>query len=151
MITSSVAGIAATTTPKNYLKKLLWQAIPAVMPRSFGSLVIWRTCLDLNSVSLLRSFALGLESDYNAVKAGVTLLTSNGHFCWTHQPSEDDQAPNVWSRRTWFVNSTIFIDCRKGITLNTSNLFSSPFKLYLWVTEISLSCYWLLQIYSPIS
>ena len=42
-----------------------------------------------SSVCLLQSFALSLESDYNAVKAGVTLLTSNGHFCWTHQPPED--------------------------------------------------------------
>ena len=31
-----------------------------------------------SSVCLLQSFALSLESDYNAVKAGVTLLTSNG-------------------------------------------------------------------------
>ena len=31
-----------------------------------------------SSVSLLRHFALGLESDYKAVKAGVTLSTSNG-------------------------------------------------------------------------
>lgn len=52
-----------------------------------------------SSVSKLRGFALGKKSDYNAVR-GVTLLTSNGHFCWTHQPSYDDQAPNVWSRRT---------------------------------------------------
>jgi transposase len=34
-----------------------------------------------SSVSLLRRFALGLESDYDAVLAGVTLSTSNGHFC----------------------------------------------------------------------
>ena len=31
-----------------------------------------------SSVSLLRRFALGKKSDYDAVKAGVTLLTSNG-------------------------------------------------------------------------
>lgn len=38
----------------------------------------WLNKAKNSSVSLLRSFALGLESDYNAVKAGATLLTSNG-------------------------------------------------------------------------
>jgi len=37
-----------------------------------------------SSVSLLRRFAVGKKSDYDAVKAGVTLSTSNGHFCWTY-------------------------------------------------------------------
>jgi transposase len=31
-----------------------------------------------SSVSLLRRFALGLESDYEAMKAGVTFSTNNG-------------------------------------------------------------------------
>ncbi|MEJ6487480.1 ISL3 family transposase [Nostoc punctiforme UO1] len=38
----------------------------------------WLNKAKNSSVSLLRSFAVSLESDYNAVKAGVTMSVSNG-------------------------------------------------------------------------
>ena len=57
------------------------------LAQQFASLVRQRLPEQLNawlnkakntSVSLLRSFAVGLESDYDAVKAGVTMSVSNG-------------------------------------------------------------------------
>ncbi len=78
------------------------------LAQQFAVLVRQRLPLELDawldkaknsSVCLLRRFALGKKSDYDAVR-GVTLSTSNGHFCWTYQPFEDVKAPNVWSSRT---------------------------------------------------
>ncbi|SRR5579883_2315781 len=80
--------------------ELAQQFASVVRQRQPEELDAWLDKAKNSSISLLRCFAVGLESDYNAVLAGVTLSTSNGHFCWTHQPSEDAQAPNVWSRRT---------------------------------------------------
>jgi len=45
------------------------------LPKQFDS---WLDKAKNSSVSLLHSFAVGLESDYDAVKAGVTMPVSNG-------------------------------------------------------------------------
>lgn len=58
--------------------ELAQQFASLVRQRLPQQLDIWLDKAKNSSVCLLRSFALGLESDYEAVKAGVTLSTSNG-------------------------------------------------------------------------
>ncbi len=57
----------------------------------------WLTQADSSTLSPFRRFAQSLREDYDAVKAGVTMSISNGHFCWTYQPTENVKATNVWS------------------------------------------------------
>jgi len=58
---------------------------------------------DCSTLSPFRRFAQSLREDYDAVKAGVTMSISNGHFCWTYQPTENVEATNVWSCQDRFA------------------------------------------------
>jgi len=58
--------------------ELAQQFASLVRQRLPKQLDTWLDKAKNSSVSLLRHFALGLESDYKAVKAGITLSTSNG-------------------------------------------------------------------------
>ncbi|WP_396019999.1 transposase [Anabaena cylindrica] len=58
--------------------ELAQQFASLVRQRLSKQLDAWLNKAKNSSVSLLRSFAVSLESDYNAVKAGVTMSVSNG-------------------------------------------------------------------------
>jgi len=79
--------IAQLQTAHSDLKsaiELAQQFASLVRQRLPEQLDTWLDKAKNSSVSLLHSFAVSLESDYNAVKAGVTMSLSNGHFCWTY-------------------------------------------------------------------
>lgn len=68
----------------------------------------WLVQADCSTLSPFRRFAQSLREDYDAVKAGVTISVSNGHFCWTYQPTENVEATDVWSCKDRFARTTIF-------------------------------------------
>ncbi|MCW5318847.1 ISL3 family transposase [Nostoc sp. KVJ3] len=73
--------IAQLQTAHSDLKsaiELAQQFASLVRQRQPEQLDAWLNKAKNSSVSLLRSFAVSLESDYNAVKAGVTMSVSNG-------------------------------------------------------------------------
>jgi transposase len=73
--------IAQLQTAHSDLKsaiELAQQFASVVRQRLSGQLDAWLNKAKNSSVSLLRSFAVSLESDYDAVKAGVTMSVSNG-------------------------------------------------------------------------
>ncbi|MBW4429784.1 MAG: ISL3 family transposase [Nostoc desertorum CM1-VF14] len=77
----SVQAIAQLQTAHSDLKsaiELAQQFAFLVRQRLPEQLDAWLNKAKNSSVSLLRSFAVSLESDYNAVKAGVTMSVSNG-------------------------------------------------------------------------
>jgi transposase len=79
--------IAQLQTAHSDLKsaiELAQQFASLVRQRLSEQLDAWLNKAKNSPVSLLRSFAVSLESDYDAVKAGVTMSVSNGHFCWTY-------------------------------------------------------------------
>jgi transposase len=74
-------AIAQLQTAHSDLKsaiELAQQFASLVRQRLPEQLDTWLDKAKNSSVSLLHSFAVGLESDYNAVKAGVTMSLSNG-------------------------------------------------------------------------
>jgi transposase len=73
--------IAQLQTAHSDLKsviELAQQFASVVRQRLPEQLDAWLNTAKNSSVSLLRSFAVSLESDYDAVKAGVTMSVSNG-------------------------------------------------------------------------
>nr|WP_231510452.1 transposase [Fischerella sp. PCC 9605] len=73
--------IAQLQTAHSDLKsviELAQQFASLVRQRLPSELDAWLNKAKNSSVSLLRSFAVGLESDYDAVKTGVTMSVSNG-------------------------------------------------------------------------
>ncbi len=73
--------IAQLQTAHSDLKsaiELAQQFASVVRQRLSEQLDAWLNKAKNSSVSLLRSFAVSLESDYDAVKAGVTMSVSNG-------------------------------------------------------------------------
>ncbi len=73
--------IAQLQTAHSDLKsviELAQQFASLVRQRLPEQLDAWLNTAKNSSVSLLRSFAVSLESDYDAVKAGVTMSVSNG-------------------------------------------------------------------------
>ncbi|MDF5729148.1 MAG: transposase [Rhizonema sp. PD38] len=73
-----LARLQATHSDLESAIELAQQFASLVRQRQPSEFDAWLDKAKNSSVCLLRSFALGKKSDYDAVLAGVTLLTSNG-------------------------------------------------------------------------
>ncbi|MGL4621641.1 MAG: hypothetical protein ACRCZS_21695 [Chroococcidiopsis sp.] len=68
-----------------------------VRERKPDALDAWLQAALTSSLLPFERFAQGLQEDYAAVKAGVTLAVSNGRFRWADRSVEDPKATDVWT------------------------------------------------------